>query len=422
MLELRTTDVDTQARLVVVGVGGAGNNPVNRMIDENIQDVDFIGVNTDRQALSECKAATLIQIGEKLTGGLGAGANPEKGEKAAEESIEELTAAIRDANMIFVTCGMGGGTGTGAAPVIAKMAKDLGILTVGIMTTPFKWEGAPRKRVAEAGIAKMRESVDTMIVIPNQNLMIKGLVDKKTSMAEAFMMVDNVLHQAVRGVTDLITQKAVVNVDFADVQTIMKDKGIAHVGIGTAQGEERALEAAKAAVASPLLDTSISGASDVLVNFTGDLTIFDVDEAASYIEELVSEESNFIYGMRVDESMKDECRVTIIATGLDEKRNVFESIPRVSPALSSNIQDRYPNDVINNQRPVAPARPTMTNPSPASVNPANNAAHTQAQGTASQGMQPQATNPLPQYDVPVSTVKEKDVQIPSFLSNVKNRK
>ena len=263
MLEIRTTETDTSAKIIVIGVGGAGNNAVNRMIDENIGGVEFIGVNTDKQALQLCKAPTLIQIGEKLTKGLGAGAQPEIGEKAAEESAEELSAAVKGADMVFVTCGMGGGTGTGAAPVVAKIVKEQGILTVGVVTKPFKFEAKKRMINAVSGIEKLKESVDTLIVIPNDKLL--EIVDRRTSMPDALKKADEVLQQAVQGITDLINLPALINLDFADVQTVMKDKGMAHIGIGNAKGDEKAIEAVKLAVASPLLETTINGASHGLI-------------------------------------------------------------------------------------------------------------------------------------------------------------
>ena len=251
MLEIKSNDTEASAKIIVVGVGGAGNNAVNRMVDENIGGVEFIGINTDKQALKLCKAPTALQIGEKLTKGLGAGAKPEVGEKAAEENVEELTQAIKGADMVFVTCGMGGGTGTGAAPVVAKIAKEMGILTVGVVTKPFKFEAKQRMNNAIGGIEKLKESVDTLIVIPNDKLL--EIVDRRTTMPDALKKADEVLQQAVQGITDLINVPGLINLDFADVQTVMKDKGIAHIGIGTAKGDDKAIEAVKQAVTSPLL-------------------------------------------------------------------------------------------------------------------------------------------------------------------------
>jgi len=268
LLEIKINEAENSAKIVVIGVGGAGNNAVNRMIDENIAGVEFIGINTDKQALQFCKAPTAMQIGEKLTKGLGAGAKPEVGQKAAEESSEELAQAIKGADMVFVTCGMGGGTGTGAAPVIAKIAKDMGILTVGVVTKPFRFEAKTRMSNALNGIEHLKESVDTLIVIPNDKLL--EIVDRRTTMPDALKKADEVLQQAVQGITDLINVPGLINLDFADVQTVMTDKGIAHIGIGHAKGDDKAVEAVKQAVASPLLETTIEGATHVIINISGD--------------------------------------------------------------------------------------------------------------------------------------------------------
>ena len=306
LLEIKLNEDDNTAKIIVVGVGGAGNNAVNRMIDENIEGVEFIGINTDKQALQFCKASTVMQIGEKLTRGLGAGAKPEVGEKAAEESTEDLTEALKNADMVFVTCGMGGGTGTGAAPVIARIAKELGILTVGVVTKPFNFEGRQRMNNALAGIEHLKEAVDTLIVIPNDKLL--EIVDRRTSMPEAFGKADEVLEQAVQGITDLINMPGLINLDFADVQTVMTDKGIAHIGIGKAHGDDKALEAVKIACASPLLETTIDGASNIIINISGDISLIEANEAASYVQELAM----------YDENAQDECSITVIATGLDQ--------------------------------------------------------------------------------------------------------
>ena len=319
MLEIKTNDADTAAKIIVVGVGGAGNNAVNRMVDEKITGVDFIGVNTDKQALQLCKAPKLLQIGEKLTKGLGAGAKPEIGEKAAEESTEEISAALKGADMVFVTCGMGGGTGTGAAPVVAKLAKEMGILTVGVVTKPFRFEAKARMINALNGIERIKENVDTLIVIPNDKLL--EIVDRRTTMPEALKKADEVLQQAVQGITDLINVPAVINLDFADVQTVMKDKGIAHIGIGEGKGDDKAMEAVKMAVESPLLETTISGATHVIINISGDITLADASDAASYVQELAGDDVNIIFGAMYDESKSDSCTITVIATGLEDKAN-----------------------------------------------------------------------------------------------------
>ena len=306
MLEIMTNDQESSAKIIVVGVGGAGNNAVNRMIDENIGGVEFIGINTDSQALTLCKAPTAIQIGEKLTKGLGAGAQPEIGEKAAEEN----------ADMVFVTCGMGGGTGTGAAPVVAKISKDMGILTVGVVTKPFKFEARTRMANAESGIEKLKENVDTLIVIPNDKLL--EIVDRRTTMPEALKKADEVLQQAVQGITDLINVPGLINLDFADVKTVMVDKGVAHIGIGTATGDDKAIEAVKQAVTSPLLETTIEGASHVIINISGDISLIEANEAASYVQELAGDNANIIFGAMYDESVTDQATITVIATGLED--------------------------------------------------------------------------------------------------------
>ena len=317
LLEITMNDTEAAARIIVVGVGGAGNNAVNRMIEEQIGGVEFIGINTDRQALQLCKAERAIQIGEKLTKGLGAGAKPEVGEKAAEESIEEIKEAIQGADMVFVTCGMGGGTGTGGAPVVAKLAKDMGILTVGVVTKPFKFEAKTRMNNAVTGIQKLKDSVDTLIVIPNDKLL--EIVDRRTSMPDALKKADEVLQQAVQGITDLINLPALINLDFADVQTVMTDKGIAHIGIGSGKGDEKALDAVKQAVASPLLETTIEGASHVIINISGDISLMDANDAASYVQDMAGDNANIIFGAMYDDTYTDEATITVIATGLEEK-------------------------------------------------------------------------------------------------------
>ncbi len=319
MLEIKTNDAESAARIIVVGVGGAGNNAVNRMVDESIGGVEFIGVNTDKQALQLCKAPKLIQIGEKLTKGLGAGAKPEVGQKAAEESSEEIENALKGADMVFVTCGMGGGTGTGAAPVVAKIAKEMGILTVGVVTKPFRFEAKARMSNALMGIENIKGNVDTLIVIPNDKLL--EIVDKRTTMPEALKKADEVLQQAVQGITDLINVPSVINLDFADVQTVMKDKGVAHIGIGVGKGDDKALEAVKMAVESPLLETTINGATHVIINVSGDITLNDASEASDYVRELTGDDVNVIFGAMYDASKTDTCTITVIATGLDTQES-----------------------------------------------------------------------------------------------------
>lgn len=381
MLEIKTNDADVAAKIIVVGVGGAGNNAVNRMIDEKIDGVDFIGVNTDKQALQLCKAPKLLQIGEKLTKGLGAGAKPEIGEKAAEESAEEISAALKGADMVFVTCGMGGGTGTGAAPVVAKLAKDMGILTVGVVTKPFRFEAKARMVNALNGIERIKEHVDTLIVIPNDKLL--EIVDRRTTMPEALKKADEVLQQAVQGITDLINVPAVINLDFADVQTVMKDKGIAHIGIGEGKGDDKAMEAVKMAVESPLLETTISGATHVIINISGDITLADASDAASYVQELAGDDVNIIFGAMYDESKSDSCTITVIATGLGGGAAFRQPASHMTPTSLKGLQ------------PTAPATPAT-------------------QG----GQATRPVQPVPGIHKPAdirSSVEEKSLKIPDFL-------
>lgn len=314
MLEIMTNESESAAKIIVIGVGGAGNNAVNRMVEETIAGVEFIGVNTDKQALQLCKAPTTIQIGEKVTKGLGAGARPEVGEQAAEESAEDLRQAMQGADMVFVTCGMGGGTGTGGAPVVAGIAKEMGILTVGVVTKPFRFEAKTRMNNALTGIEKLKDNVDTLIVIPNDKLL--EIVDRRTTMPEALKKADEVLQQAVQGITDLINLPALINLDFADVQTVMTDKGIAHIGIGEARGDDKAMEAVQQAVSSPLLETTIKGATHVIINISGDITLMDASDAADYVQELAGENANIIFGAMYDDTRSDEATITVIATGL----------------------------------------------------------------------------------------------------------
>jgi len=303
--------MDGTATIKVIGVGGAGNNAVNRMIEAGIKGVDFIAVNTDRQALTKSKAGTKIQIGEKITRGLGAGANPDIGAQSAEENKSEIAETLRGADMVFVTAGMGGGTGTGAAPIVAQAAKEMGILTIGVVTKPFTFEGKKRLSQAERGI-------DALVVIPNDKLL--QIIDRKTSINDAFRMADDVLRQGVQGISDLIAVTGTVNLDFADVKTIMKDTGMAHMGIGRASGENRAEDAAKQAVQSPLLETSIEGARGVIINITGgeDLGLHEVNTAAELVQRSVDPEANIIFGTVTDPDMKDEIQITVIATGFEK--------------------------------------------------------------------------------------------------------
>ena len=320
------TMMDGTATIKVIGVGGAGNNAVNRMVESGIKGVDFIAVNTDRQALQNSKANTKIQIGEKITRGLGAGANPDIGAQSAEESKAEVAEVLRGADMVFVTAGMGGGTGTGAAPIVAQAAKEMGILTIGVVTKPFTFEGKKRLSQAERGIESLKGKVDTLVVIPNDKLL--QIIDRKTSIIEAFKMADDVLRQGVQGISDLIAVPGLVNLDFADVKTIMLNTGMAHMGIGRASGENRAEDAAKQAIQSPLLETSIEGARGVIINITGgeDLGLHEVNTAAELVQRSVDPEANVIFGTVTDPSMEDEIQITVIATGFEKANDPITSI------------------------------------------------------------------------------------------------
>ncbi len=319
MIGLEMEDISTLAKIKVVGVGGGGNNAVNRMIAAGVTGVDFVSVNTDHQALMLTHAPNRVQLGEKLTGGRGAGANPDIGAKAAEESREILLEMLKDAEMVFVTAGMGGGTGTGAAPIVAECAREVGALTVGVVTKPFSFEGKKRMSQADSGINRLKEKVDTLITIPNDRLL--QVIDKRTPMLEAFRIADDILRQGVQGISDLIAVPGLINLDFADVRTIMSDAGSALMGIGIAKGEGGALAAAKAAIESPLLETSIDGARGVLLNITGgkNLSMFDVNDASKIITDAVDKEANIIFGAVIDDSMDEEIRVTVIATCFEQR-------------------------------------------------------------------------------------------------------
>nr|WP_207755206.1 cell division protein FtsZ [Clostridium pascui] len=340
-------DVKQFAQIKVIGCGGGGNNAVNRMIKEGLKNVEFIAINTDKQALILSHASQKIQIGDKLTKGLGAGANPEIGQKAAEESKEEISQAIKGADMVFITAGMGGGTGTGSAPVIAQIAKSMGILTVGVVTKPFPFEGRKRMLHAEMGVKNLKESVDTLVTIPNEKLL--SIVDKKTTLVDAFKLADDVLKQGVQGVSDLITIPGLVNLDFADVRTIMIDKGLAHMGVGTGTGDNRAQQAAKEAISSPLLETSIVGATGVLLNITGgaDLGLLEINEAAEIVQEAADPDANIIFGAVIDESLKEEIRITVIATGFETERikKNSDSFSISTPSASVNIKNDTKTEV-----------------------------------------------------------------------------
>ena len=336
------------AVIKVIGVGGGGGNAINRMVDEGVAGVEFIAANTDVQALSSTKAETVIQLGPKLTRGLGAGGRPEIGQKAAEESEEALTQAITGADMVFITAGMGGGSGTGAAPVIARIAKDLGALTVGVVTRPFGFEGSKRGQYAVEGINQLREHVDTLLIISNNNLL--EIVDKKTPLLEALSEADNVLRQGVQGITDLITNPGLINLDFADVKTVMANKGNALMGIGIGSGEERVVEAARKAIYSPLLETTIDGAEDVIVNVTGglDLTLIEAEEASEIVNQAAGQGVNIWLGTSIDENMKDEIRVTVVATGVRQDR--VEKVVGHAPRQAVRHEQTSPSHAHNHNR------------------------------------------------------------------------
>ena len=396
LLEIKINEAENAARILVIGVGGAGNNAVNRMVEENIMGVEFIGINTDKQALQFCKAPTAMQIGEKLTKGLGAGAKPEIGEKAAEESQEEISQALKGADMVFVTCGMGGGTGTGAAPVIAQIAKDMGILTVGVVTKPFRFEARQRMNNALKGIENLKNAVDTLIVIPNDRLL--EIVDRRTTMPDALKKADEVLLQAVQGITDLINVPGLINLDFADVQTVMTDKGIAHIGIGKAKGDEKALEAVKQAVSSPLLETTIEGASHVIINISGDISLIEANEAAGYVQELAGDDANIIFGAMYDENAEDEVTITVIATGLDA-HGANTPVERAMKDFTN-----YKTKVPAQQAPVQRTAPSVKTPSEAAATTETSA---------------------PKYNIPTGNAPvyrpaqrgETQINIPDFLKN-----
>ncbi len=351
-------EVNRFAKIKVIGVGGAGTNALNSMINlQQIQGVDFIAVNTDAQALLTSQAPTKVQIGEQLTRGLGSGGDPEIGRKAAEESMEKLQAVVSEADMVFVTGGMGGGTGTGACPVIADIARKSGALTVAVVTKPFSFEGAHRRIVAEEGVDALKDKVDTMIVIPNQRLL--DVVDKKMSLLEAFKVADSVLGQGVQGISDIIVLPGLINVDFADVRSIMTNAGSALMGIGFGSGEGRASSAARAAIASPLLELSIEGAKGVLFNVTGgpDISMYEVDEAAKIIASAADSDANIIFGAAIDESMVDQVKITVIATGFSEDRlrstearEAAESLPEIVEPVSEEEQDEFDIPTFMRQR------------------------------------------------------------------------
>lgn len=395
--------VETFAKIKVVGVGGGGNSAINRMIQSKIRGVDFVAVNTDVQALHHSHAPIKIHIGKSVTRGLGAGMDPEMGKRAAEENANEIREALKDADMVFVTCGLGGGTGTGAAPVVAEIARELGALTIAVVTKPFAWEGAKRRDVAEQGHDEMREGLDTIITIPNDRVL--GMIDKKTSLLDAFKIVDDVLRQGVQGISELITVPGLVNVDFADVKTIMLGQGTALMGIGRAGGENRAVEAAKAAIASPLLDVSIEGARGILFTMTGGNTLGmqEVSEAAKIITESADENAKVIFGAVIDEEMKDEVKVTVVATGFDDmgRGNVTSSVKSVLSAGSLSVdamKKKAPEQAMEEPAPQAMKAPKVK---PKRVN--------------SIDRELGASKKRPEAPMPEPTAEEEELDIPAFI-------
>lgn len=405
MLEIKTFEEKGPAKILVIGVGGAGNNAVNRMVDENINGVDLIAINTDKQVLATSKAPTKIQIGEKLTKGLGAGAKPEVGAGAIEENREEITELVKDADMVFVTCGMGGGTGTGAAPVVAEIAKNLGILTVGVVTKPFSFEGKPRMNNALAGIDRLKENVDTLIVVPNDKLL--QICDKRTTIPDALKKADEVLQQGVQGVTDLIQSPGIINLDFADIQSVMRDKGIAHIGIGRGSGEDKAVEAIKQAMESPLLETTVSGATDIIINFAGNIGMIEAYDAVNYLTEAAGEDVNIIFGTVDNETLGDEVSITIIATGIEQaaKKNTYGSFGQTAmPTFTKPAQV---------QTPVQPAAPVQ----PVSQPVQQPTYRTQPAAPVHEQPVQQTQQAAPTYmGQPMATPQPKQAPKPSFLN------
>lgn len=431
------SDVESFARIRVVGVGGSGGNTINHMVESHVSGVDFIAVNTDAQDLHKSKVKKKIHVGKTLTRGLGTGMNPELGKQAAEETREEIQEAIKGSDMVFVTCGMGGGTGTGAAPVVAKIARDMGALTVGVVTKPFSFEGAARTRLAEQGIQEMKKAVDALIIVPNDKLL--AIVSRDTGIRNAFAMCDDILKQAVEGISDLITTTGIINVDFADVRTIMHNAGSALMGIGTAIGENRAAAAARAAINSPLLDLSIHGAKGVLFSVAGgeDLNMLEIQEAAAIITEAIDPDAKVIFGAVNDESLKKgQIRVTVVATGFPDTnppttvRNqpIFNTIQRmppkqdkdvppatiVAPRRPAPIMQTPPPPIEEPERPVQPPSPFRFTPKPVvdeDVPPAALPTQQQSQSSSSQPL-PDQTTPQPSSNDP-----EDDIWggLPSFL-------
>jgi cell division protein FtsZ len=406
------------AQIKVIGVGGGGNNAVNRMVDAGLRGVEFIALNTDKQALLASKATIKIQIGDKLTKGLGAGGNPEIGERAANESMDDIAKAIKGSDMVFITAGMGGGTGTGGAPIVANIAKEMGVLTVAVITKPFTFEGLKRMKNAERGIINLKEAVDTLLVIPNDKLIM--LDDKKISLIEAFNKADDVLRQGIQGISDLIAVPGLINLDFADVKSIMANTGIAHMGVGRASGDNKAENAAKLAINSPLLETSIEGALGVLFNVTGgmDLGLFDIYKAAEYIQKSADPNANIIFGASIDQNLQDDMIITVIATGFEKpapKRQ--ERIER--PPLRTSQDEEYSNaSEGGGVRPRAPVQGQPDEYGRGTRGPSDRSSWQQGQQPAQGGGHPQrqtAQQPAHQPDI-------NDIDIPTFLRNKLNKR
>lgn len=398
------TPGESFAQIKVVGVGGGGGNAVNRMINEGLGGVEFISINTDNQALMLSKAKTRVRIGDKLTRGLGAGGNPEIGHKAAEESADELYEVLRGADMVFIACGMGGGTGTGASPIVAQIAKELGALTIGVVTRPFTFEGARRTQAAEAGIEALKSQVDTLIVIPNDRL--AQIADKRATLQQAFSLADDVLRQGIQGISELITVPALINLDFADVRTIMSEGGAALMAVGRATGDDRARKAADAAISSSLLDVTIDGARGILFNITGgaDLTLFEINEAAAIIKESAHPDVNLIFGAQVDESMGDEVRITVIATGFEHSRVARRIDGQNTLPLRQPVQQPRTASPAPQQQQPPPQR--MNTPQPSETLPQERPIQ-QTPPAAPPQRAPQPQQPTI-YD-------QDDIEIPTFL-------
>ncbi|MBE2271861.1 MAG: cell division protein FtsZ [Anaerolinea sp.] len=407
------------AQIKVVGVGGGGGNAINRMVIEGLGGVEFIAINTDNQALLLSKAKTRVRIGDKLTRGLGAGGNPEIGRKAAEESADELYEVLRGADMIFIASGMGGGTGTGASPVVAQIAKELGALTIGVVTRPFTFEGAKRQQSAEAGIEALKGQVDTLIVIPNDRLL--QIADKRASLQQAFSLADDVLRQGIQGISELITVPALINLDFADVRTIMSEGGAALMAVGRAEGDDRARRAAEAAISSALLDVTIDGARGILFNITGgtDLSLFEVNEAAAIIKESAHPEVNLIFGAQLDESMGDEVRVTVIATGFEHSRvqRKIEQPTGFRPPQTASTSSR-PQSTTPQPRPTTQYQSPYSAPQPSQQQPAPQNAP-QEQPPTPPAPPPVKPQTPPQQDFSARVYDEDNIEIPAFLRKPK---